>query len=110
MWSDWKEQQLLYRKVSTGAGESLNSDLRPGQVKTFVQSLLHRSTFAGDRQARHHRPVELMACGVRVYITVAHLLSAHPPSERASESVSLAVVCSEGLFASGVELREGKDE
>lgn len=49
-------------------------------------------------------------CGVRVYITVAHLLSAHPPSERASESVSLAVVCGEGLFASGVELREGKDE
>lgn len=52
MWSDWKEQQLLYRKVSTGAGESLNSpDLRPGQGKNFLQSLLHHCTFEDDRKA-----------------------------------------------------------
>lgn len=51
MWNDWKEQQLSYRKVSTGPGESLNSDLTPGQGKTFLQSLLHHCTFAGDRKA-----------------------------------------------------------
>lgn len=52
MWSDWKEQQFSYRKVSSGAGESLNSDLRPRQGKAFLHSLLHCCTFAADKKVR----------------------------------------------------------